>query len=114
MFTGWPSLSWVDHACIGFQRRRHSHPRQCRQRGEGHGVRLTLYTVGVEDVRAGGRVLSLLLWLSLVFCFMELLFIPELKFVTEGPTLWELRVVLHGFWAWVGCRIILASVELSV
>jgi hypothetical protein len=58
-------------------------------------------------------VLSLPPWLLLVFRFTELLLMPELGFITEGPALRGGEVVLHRFWVWIGCRMVLASVEFS-
>jgi len=69
--------------------------------------------VGEDNARVDGRVLSLPPWLLLVFCFMELLLMPELGFVTKGPALQGFEVVLHRFWVWIGCRMALASMEFS-
>jgi hypothetical protein len=72
-----------------------------------------LYAAGVGEFRVNGRVLFLLLWLSLVFLFTELLLMPGLGFIIEGPTLWGFNVVSRGLLAWIGCRTMLASVEFS-
>ena len=72
-----------------------------------------LYAAGEDDAGVDGRVLSLPPWLLLVFRFMELLLVPELGFIPEGPALRGYEVVSHRFWVWIGCRIALASIEFS-
>ena len=54
-----------------------------------------VYAAGVGENEVDRRVLSLPPWLLLVFCFMELLLMPELGFITEGPVLWGFNVALH-------------------
>jgi hypothetical protein len=72
-----------------------------------------LYAARVGEFRVIGRVLFLLPWLLLVFLFTELLLMPGLGFVIEGPTLLGFNVVSHRLLAWIGCRTALASVEFS-